>query len=218
LHQPAAKKHQSFAWFSADGREWSAPVAIGEPDFWLWRASWHADKAYGVGYHTSGERLVRLYESADGSSYKPQVERLFDRGFPNEASIAFLPDDTALCLLRRDGTGPEASAQLGTSHPPYTDWTWKDLGRRLGGPNLLPLPDGRIIAAGRLHDRGPVRAGLCWLDPAAGTLEEFLTLPSGGDCSYPGLVWHDGELWVSYYSSHEGRTSIYLARVKIPAR
>ena len=44
---------------------------------------------------------------------------------------------------------------------------------------------------------------------------EFLTLPSGGDTSYPGLVWHDGLLWVSYYSSHEGKTSIYLAKVKL---
>ena len=28
----------------------------------------------------------------------------------------------------------------------------------------------------------------------------------------------DGVLWVSYYSSHEGKTSIYLARVKLPAK
>jgi len=41
---------------------------------------------------------------------------------------------------------------------------------------------------------------------------ELLRLPSGGDTSYPGLVWHGGLLWVSYYSSHEGRASIYLAR------
>ena len=43
-----------------------------------------------------------------------------------------------------------------------------------------------------------------------------LTLPSGGDCSYPGLVWHGGLLWMSYYSSHEGKSSIYLARVELP--
>ena len=43
-----------------------------------------------------------------------------------------------------------------------------------------------------------------------------LTLPSGGDCSYPGMVWHDGLLWISYYSSHEGQTNIYLARIRIP--
>ena len=46
--------------------------------------------------------------------------------------------------------------------------------------------------------------------------QERLKLPSGGDCSYPGLVWHEGVLWVSYYSSHEGRTMIYLARVQLP--
>ena len=57
-----------------------------------------------------------------------------------------------------------------------------------------------------------------WLDPEEGELTEILKLPSGGDCSYPGLVWHNNLLWVSYYSSHEGKTSIYLATVKFPAR
>jgi len=45
--------------------------------------------------------------------------------------------------------------------------------------------------------------------------EPVLTLPSGGDCSYPGLVWHENLLWMSYYSSHEGKTSIYLAKIEI---
>jgi hypothetical protein len=27
-------------------------------------------------------------------------------------------------------------------------------------------------------------------------------------------VWHDGLLWISYYSSYEEKTAIYLARVK----
>jgi len=42
-----------------------------------------------------------------------------------------------------------------------------------------------------------------------------LILPSGGDCSYPGMVWDKGKLWVSYYSSHEGATDIYLARIAV---
>jgi hypothetical protein len=49
----------------------------------------------------------------------------------------------------------------------------------------------------------------------AGRLTEFLKLPSGGDTSYAGLVWHEDLLWVSYYSSHEGKTAIYLAKVKV---
>ena len=49
-------------------------------------------------------------------------------------------------------------------------------------------------------------------------LPKGLELPSGGDCSYPGMVWHEGLLWMSYYSSHEGKTSIYLAKVRLGDR
>ena len=51
----------------------------------------------------------------------------------------------------------------------------------------------------------------------SGTGAEIVTLPSRGDTSYPGLVFHEGLLWVSYYSSHEGKTSVYLARISLPA-
>jgi hypothetical protein len=45
--------------------------------------------------------------------------------------------------------------------------------------------------------------------------QPVLTLPSSGDSSYPGFVWHDGRLFMSYYSSHEARTAIYLARIRL---
>ena len=215
LHPRAETTHQTMAWFSSDGRKWSAPHAIGDPNFWLWRVSWHRGQAYAVGYKTAGGPGVRLYHSRVGLKFETLVANFFDRGEPNESSLVFLPDDTALCLLRRDGN--PGSAQLGTARPPYVDWNWRDLGIKLGGPRLIQLPDGRLVAAGRLHE-GKVRTGLCWLDSEAGRSTEFLTLPSGGDTSYPGLVFHDGLLWVSYYSSHEGKTSIYLAKVKLPAR
>jgi len=107
-------------------------------------------------------------------------------------------------------------AQLGTSKPPYKDWQWRDLNSRIGGPNMLQLPDGRILAVTRLYNGG-TRTSLSWLDVANGKLTEVLKLPSRGDTSYAGLVLHNDLLWISYYSSHEGRTSIYLARVTIPA-
>ena len=106
---------------------------------------------------------------------------------------------------------------LGTARPPYTSWTWSDLGVPIGGPQMIRLPDGRLVAGVRLYDK-KVRTSLGWVDPEAATFREFLSLPSGGDTSYPGLVWHDGLLWISYYSSHEGKTSIYLAKVKVPKR
>ncbi len=85
---------------------------------------------------------------------------------------------------------------------------------RIGGPQMLILPDGSVVAAVRLHDRR-VRTSLCRIDPAAATFTETLVLPSGGDTSYAGLALHDGRLWVSYYSSHEGKAAIYLAQAAL---
>lgn len=217
LHPPAPARHRSLAWFSSDGTSWAGPVEIGEPDVWIWRVVWHKRKAYGLGYSTAEEKFTRLYISRDGRKYGTWVERLFEADYPNEASMLFLGDGTALCLLRRDGAA--ATAQLGFARPPYRHWRWKNLAVRIGGPHLLRLPGGRIVAAVRLYGGEPIgqaRTSLCWVDPAAGTLTEFLALPSGGDTSYAGLVFHDSLLWVSYYSSHEHKASIYLARIKFP--
>jgi len=209
---------QSLAWFSKDGKTWGQAVLIGEHQYWLWRVTWHRGIAYGVG-RIAHQRVPRLYKSTDGSHFKVLVK---DKDFfphvpgPGEGTLRFLADDTAFCLLRLSYMpGPRTDhAHLGVARPPYTRWEWKDLGARIGGPNMIQLPDGRFVAGVRLSDKKH-RTALCWLDPKAGKLTEFLALPSGGDTSYAGLVLHDGLLWVSYYSSHEGKTSIYLAKVKI---
>lgn len=211
LHDQTQHTHRSLAWFSRDGSAWSDPVIIGDPDFWLWRVTWQGQSAYSIGYSCGQERSIRLYASQDGRDFDARVPSLFESGYPNETSIVF-DGDIANCLLRRDGT--PNTALLGTAKPPYTAWVWQDLGVRLGGPHMIHLPDGRWLAAGRLYD-GAVRTSLCWIDRERGELTECLKLPSGGDTSYPGLVWHDGLLWVSYYASHEGKTAIYLAKVRI---
>ena len=212
MHDRAKYSHQSLIWFSGDGRKWSKAHEVGDKDFWLWRTTWRKGKAYGFGYGTDRrKRSIRLYRSDDGSSFEVLVKNAFDKGYPNETSIVFLPDETALCLLRRDSL--PNTAQLGRAKPPYQEWTWKDLGVRIGGPHLIRLPDGRFVAAVRRLD-GVVRTSLHWLDPEKATLTEFMKLPSGKDTSYAGLVWHENMLWVSYYSSHEGKTSIYLAKVQ----
>jgi hypothetical protein len=212
LHEPKGHTHESFVWFSKDGADWGEPTKVAADNDWLWRVAWHRGTAYGVGYACAKPPNARLYRSADGRTFTPLLDRLGVAGEANESALAFLPDDTALCLLRRDGR--PASGLLGTARPPYTEWSWKELGWKIGGPSLVRLPGGELIAGVRLYEP-KVRTVLCRLDAAAGTLTELLTLPSGGDTSYPGLAWHDGVVWVSYYSSHEGKTAVYLARVKV---
>lgn len=205
---------RNLVWFSEDGRVWGGPREVAERGIWLWRITWHRGEAYGIGYACNvprGEsRYVRLYRSVNGVDYEILVDRLVEGGYPNEHALVFLPDDRVLCLLRCDDE--RKTALLGSSAPPYTQWEWRPLGRRVGGPHLLLLPDGRIAAGVRLYD-GAVRTSLCGLDPTGPELVEWLTLPSGGDTSYSGMVWRDGGLWVAWYSSHEERSSVYLARL-----
>jgi len=214
---------QSLVFFSRDGQDWSKPLPVAEHQYWLWRITWHKGKAYGVG-RVPSKRVPRLYVSEDGHNFEVLTR---DKDFfpqspgPSEATLRFADDDTALCLLRLNRVPGARThfAHLGTARPPYSEWTWKNLDMEIGGPNLIQIPDGRWIAAMRIYGKTSrnenVRTALCWIDPIAGTAREFLTLPSGGDSSYPGLVWHDNILWVSYYSSHEGKSAIYLASVQI---
>ena len=206
---PLEKRHQTMAWFSEDGYNWGKEIEIADQDIWLWRISRYKNKAYGFGYHCGENKSLRFYSTKNGKKFKTLIPLLLDNGYPNETSIVF-KDKTAYCLLRRD---PDPG-MLGISKPPFRDWKWNDLGIRIGGPHMIILPNGRFLAAVRLYD-GMTRTSLCWIDPEKSTIKEAMALPSGGDTSYPGLVWHEGMLWISYYSSHEGKTSIYLAKVKL---
>ncbi len=212
MHDRSSYSHQSLAWFSDDGYQWSPQHEIGQRDYWLWRVTWHDQTAYGIGYAcSSNDRSVRLYASRDGKDFQVLVQPLYDQGYPNETSIVF-QDQIAYCLLRRDGQ--PSDGLLGQSKAPYTQWSWQSVGCKIGGPQMILLPSGHLLAGVRLYDQ-KVRTSLCWIDKETGKLTEALPLPSGGDSSYPGLVWQEDVLWVSYYSSHEGKSSIYLAKVAI---
>ncbi|MFK5921760.1 MAG: sialidase family protein [Verrucomicrobiota bacterium] len=211
-------RYHSMSWLSKDGgKTWDQGRRIGDPGYWLWRVSWNKDAAYTMGYSTERDRntrKVRFYKSSDGLKFETLISKVNLPAGAGEDTIMFQKDGTALCIFRYEAG--DKMARLGSSRPPYTEWTWKKLNRRIGGPNMITLPDGRIVVAARMF-RGSTKNAktvLAWLDPDKGELNEFITLPSGGDTSYPGLVWHDDMLWISYYSSHEKKTAIYLAKVK----
>jgi hypothetical protein len=200
--------------FSRDGRDWTAPKRVLEEGDWLWRVTWHDGKAYGVSYGNKGDNdpdwTLKLFVSADGVSYD-LVTHLDVPGRPNETTLRVLPDGEMVALVRREAG--DKFGWIGTSRPPYTRWSWAATKNGIGGPNFLRLPDGSLWAAGRSYPGG---AKTVLARMTRENYEPVLTLPSGGDTSYPGLVWHDGLLWMSYYSSHEGKAAIYLAKVKVP--
>jgi hypothetical protein len=209
----------TFVAFSRNGTEWTKPQIVVEPGRWLWCVTWHEGTAYGVSYPApDGSPDIDLLTSRDGLTWQPLVPKLYGVGFPNETTLRFDKSGTCYALVRRDKQGDQpCSAMLGVSHGDYTQWQWHDLGPEFngfGGPNFIQLPTGHWLAAGRMHQDG-AHTALCCLDVKEHKMTKLLKLPSGGDTSYPGLLWHDGLLYVSYYSSHEGKTSIYLAKVKV---
>lgn len=211
--QPPRRANRFGTWvaFSKDGTNWTAPKRVLTEGLWLWRVTWHDDLAYGVAYACSDpDRSTwqsRLYRSRDGITYEKVTDFTEYPGL-TEATIRFEEDGTAHCLHRRDGGTRTALA--GTSRPPYTTWTWRDTGFYFGGPEVV-WHDGAWWGAGRWMVGSP-QTVLARVDWRCGLLEPAAFLPSGGDTSYPGLVSHEGALWMSYYASHEGKTAIYLAR------
>jgi len=193
--------------FSKDGHQWTPPKKLLAEDHWLWRVTWHKGIAYSVSKLGEGRdpRRGMLYRSGDGLDWEWITEFRLPNNTWNasETTLRFMPDGELIALTRPHW--------IGTSKPPYTKWAWTKMKGKIGGPNFIRLPNGELWGAGRQYGK---TAKTTLARMTRDSYDPVLTLPSGGDCSYPGLVWHEGLLWMSYYSSHEGKTSIYLAKIK----
>ncbi len=204
------KERQSRVAFSKDGHEWSSPQRVLEKSDWLWRVTWHQGHCYGISYANAH---VKLVVSDDGVHFKT-ISVLQIPDAPNEATIRFKPDGEAIALVRRE-TG-DKEAWIGVSKAPYSEWKWHSAGMQVGGPNFLVFPNNRLLASGRKYGNTNKEARTFVGRMNLESVTADLILPSGGDCSYPGMVWYDGLLWLSYYSTHEGKTCIYLAKIRLP--
>jgi hypothetical protein len=206
------KSRQSRVFFSKDGKAWTAPRKVVEDGHWLWRVTWHKGMAYGVSKY-GPPRKVRLVMSKDGVKWETITELQVPGG--DETAVRFLDDGTMVALTRRTWDDGNV-AWVGTAKPPYKEWTWKPSGHFIGGPNVAILPTGLWAAGGRIFEGGyGVKPHSEIGELTANGFTPKVRLPSGGDSSYPGFVWHDGLLWTLYYSSHEGKTSLYLAKISV---
>ncbi|MEO6246532.1 MAG: sialidase family protein [Opitutaceae bacterium] len=218
------KSRRSRVMFSDDGRAWSEPQPILSEGEWMWRVTWHDGVAYGAAYHSTTpssvpgpEWSLALYRSRDGVKWD-LLKPMEIPGRPNETTLRFEPNGDMVAMVRREAG--DLMGHIGRAHPPYAEWKWQTSNHRFGGQNFIRLPDGRWMVGTRDYTnvkKGSTSGSRTMLAElrADGQLTPLVTVPSDGDTSYPGLVWHDGILWVSYYSSHEGKTAVYLAKIKI---
>lgn len=200
--------------FSSDGARWESLQPVLENGDWLWRLDWYQGRGYGVSYRIKNSRIWELYlfTTPDGVHYENRGI-LPIKGKPNETTLRISDSGTLFALVRREGG--DAQGFWGTSKSPYTTWNFSSLGLRLGGPNFIFQKNGEPLIGTRIFQKSrgrPVEARMGLGLLREGTFVQRWELPSGGDCAYPGMVAWNGKLYLSYYSSHEGRTAIYIAQ------
>jgi len=180
---------------------------------WLWRVTWFKNTGYGVIYRKKDKikSEVFLVKTRNGIDYS-LVSALNIDGLPGESTVLINPDEEMMILMRRDGG--DKHGFIGSARPPYTQWKWEDIGLPLGGPNIIPFNDTTYIMGTRSFQEGEARTALFFTEKS-GSPYQFLELPSGGDTSYPGMLMYNDTLWVSYYSSHEGKSKIYMAKIPL---
>lgn len=176
---------------------------------WPWRVTWYKDVAYTFGYNTNG--IFDLYESKDGINFVNKGGYFEKIGaIPSESTIRVNKNGDFYCLVRRN-EGP--SVLLKSTNKGEK---WETIGEipivSIGGPNFVFYKNGLILSG---RDNGKAIVG--YFNFSNNVYHKLLTLPSSGDCGYPGMVIKDNSLWISYYSAHENKTStaIYLSKIDL---
>lgn len=188
---------------------------------WIWRVTWHKDKGYGIDYQlkenardrSSLKRdawLLYLMRTVDGK-YFEKVSQLNVPDLPNEATVRFDDKDNAYALVRKEAG--DKMGVLAKSRAPYKHWEYHNLSFRLGGPNFIFFGRNKLVIGTRLY--GAVTSTGILLTDLNGKVLKTIKLKGSGDTSYPGMLIYKKKLWVSYYSSHEGKTCIYMAQIPL---
>ena len=203
---------------SRDGICWSTPRQVYGINYWLWRILPADGGFYCAAYHFGRRddrdmRTIHLLRSEDLFDWH-LVGPMRTGGGPGEA-VLWQPEPGALhCIIRT--LQPRHHSWIGQSRAPYARWQWDDLGAMIHAPVVLRVGD-RWIVAGRSQEEdlppgsfvdyggdAPCPHHTSVWEIAGTKAEHLVTLPSGGDCSYPGLAHGlDGEVLLSYYSQHE---------------
>lgn len=227
---PSRGEVRSYFATSADGETWSKIQAVYEPGFWMWRVRHHDGVFYSAAYTAvrpkPDTRETRLVRSEDGLNWELLSVVTTER-MAGEADMLFFPDDTMWLISR---TGDEAGdAVWFRGDASKTQWTGADTGVLIHSPAIAQWKDRYFISGRGRGDDGMVTK--LWELYEDGRIEERLTLPSGGDTAYPGLIVDESSLgsgtpalFVTWYSQHEREqepvhtkdtSSIYAARVVI---
>lgn len=199
-----------------DGETWSEPQKIYEPQFILWKPMVHDGVFYAAAHkkdESSGGkgREVHLVKSADGIKWE-KVSTIRAGNWESETTLFIDDKHHATAFLRQKYGSPQA--QVLESDPPYTNWSAKAADVNHFSGHSVHTFRGVTYLLSRTMGPGKETGSMIYTF-AEGKLKPYCKLPSGGDCAYLEAVEDGPNMLVSYYSTHEGTTNIYLAKVPL---
>lgn len=224
----------TFCCYTDDGVEWSDPVVVYKKNNWLWAPVAFEDAFYCVSYldcplENREDWRALLVRSENGINWE-YVGSIIDHHTPTESALRMLPDGSMQAVIRNESD--EIGTFLGRSSPPFSEWETWGIEETIQSPEIVEV-GGRAFVAGRSFTQSPngngrvARTSLWRLGER--DVEHVITVPSGGDTAYPGLIASDdGSILMSYYSKHteadtmdppehpfiSGPAHIYLAKIR----
>ena len=211
---------------TTDGADWPEVRGVYEPGWWLWRVRVHDGAFYSAAYTAvrprPSARETRLLRSEDGLEWT-LVSTVTKERMAGEADMVFDEDDSVWLISR---TGDKAGdAAWFHADAPWAEWQTRAMGVLVQSPTIAQW-QGRFFVSGRGRQDGKSVTKIWELN--SGNIEEAITLPSGGDTGYRGLLADTAadtpSLFVSWYSQHErgkdpkdtpDAASIYVGRVTL---
>ena len=195
--------------WTEDGLHWSPWTRFtGADGWWLWHPEYYNGKYYCAGYG-NWDRLnstsLAWFESDNMIDWRQM--RIVHEGadHPNEASLDFLSDGTAILLSRRELASKKPL--LMRSAPPYDHWTKTELDVALAGLAVWHVGDD-IYFAGRWYPqerRHVAHLAAFKLVNEQPVLQVVFPSGPGYDHSYPSVAPfpdNPNHFTMAYYSNH----------------
>ena len=217
LYCPSMNGKELTTWlkYTDDGATWSGPIKIYEPQFILWKPCLHNGTFYAAAHkkdESSGGkgREVHFVKSADGIKWE-KISTIRAGNWESETTM-FFEGDHAIAFLRQKYGSPQA--QVLESDPPYVEWKSRDAGVPHFSGHSIHTFKGVTYLLSRITKPGKAFGSMIYTF-ANGKLTPYCELPASGDCAYLEAVEDGPNMLVSYYSTHEGTTDVYLAVVPL---
>jgi hypothetical protein len=202
--------------FTDDGKTWSKPQPALPARFILWKPFGHAGKFHAT-MHKKDEasggkgREVIYITSEDGLKWEP-VSKVRGGSWESETTLWPGPGGKMTAFLRQKYGSPPC--QVLEAEAPFKEWKPIPTPVNHLSGHCVHTFGGVTYLLSRTIDRSRKTGTMIYVY-ADGKATPYCELPSGGDCAYPEAVRVGDDMLVSYYSSHEGATNVYLAVVPL---